>query len=135
MQNRHYVQAVDFAREAISIDPQSWNAYAILGVNQLRIGEIEAVSPKGKEMYIQVIADPKETWPLPFYLREFPNTGYWVDASTVPTSPQPDILISSADFESAPDAYLSEFYGLRPDTLLAIHIRRPLWERFIETRK
>ncbi len=100
-----------------------------------RIGELEAVSPKGKELYIQVVADPKETWPLPFYLREFPNTGYWVDASAVPTEPQPDIIISSPDFEPDPNGFLSEYYGLRADTLLAIHIRRTLWDRFIETRK
>ncbi|RKX45603.1 MAG: hypothetical protein DRP64_04450 [Verrucomicrobia bacterium] len=100
-----------------------------------RIGEIEAVSPKGKEMYLQVVADPKQTWPLPFYLREFPNTGYWVDASAVPTRPQPDIIISSADLKIEPDGYLTEYYGLRTDALLAIHIRSDLWERFIETRK
>jgi uncharacterized protein (TIGR03663 family) len=100
-----------------------------------RVGEIEAVSPKGKKIYIQVVADPKETWPLHFYLRAFPNVGYWVNAGAVPASPQPDIIISSPDFEPAPDAYLSEYYGLRPDTLLAIHIDSNLWNAFIETRK
>ncbi len=100
-----------------------------------RISELEAVSPKGKELYIQVVADPKEMWPLPFYLREFPNTGYWVEALTVPTQPQPDIIISSPDFEPNSDEFLSEYYGLRPDVLLAIHIRTTLWDAFIETRK
>ena len=100
-----------------------------------RIGELEAVSPKGNELYIQIVADPKEMWPLPFYLREFPNTGYWVDASALPTQPQPDIIISSPDFEPDPDEFLSEYYGLRVDTLLAIHIRTGLWDAFIETRK
>jgi len=42
VQNRHYAQAVDFARQAVTLDPQSWDGYAILGINQLRIGEIEA---------------------------------------------------------------------------------------------
>jgi tetratricopeptide (TPR) repeat protein len=41
VQNRHYDQAVDFARQATVLDPQSWRGYAILGVNQLRIGDIE----------------------------------------------------------------------------------------------
>ena len=86
-------------------------------------------------MYIQVVADPKEMWPLPFYLREFPNTGYWVEALTVPTQPQPDIIISSPDFVPDSDEFLSEYYGLRPDVLLAIHIRTTLWDAFIETRK
>ena len=100
-----------------------------------RIGALEAVSPWGRDMYIQVVADPKETWPLPFYLREFPNVGYWVDAALVPTQPPPDIVISSTGHETHPEGYLTEYYGLRADTLLAVHIRRPLWERFIETRR
>ncbi len=41
VQNRLYVQAVDFAREATVVDPESWRGYSILGVNQLRIGDIE----------------------------------------------------------------------------------------------
>ena len=41
VQNRHYDQAVDFARQATVLDPQSWRGYSILGVNQLRIGDIE----------------------------------------------------------------------------------------------
>jgi len=41
VQNRLYVQAVEFAREATVVDPESWRGYSILGVNQLRIGDIE----------------------------------------------------------------------------------------------
>jgi uncharacterized protein (TIGR03663 family) len=100
-----------------------------------RIAEIEAVSPKGKEMYIQVIAQPESNWPLPFYLRQFPNVGYWVDAHSVPSKPKPDLIISGTEFETSEDEFLSEFYGLRADTLLAIHINKTLWDAFIETRK
>ncbi|MDF7823092.1 TIGR03663 family protein [Pontiellaceae bacterium B12227] len=100
-----------------------------------RIHELEAVSPDGNKMYIQVIAKPDSTWPLPFYLRKFPNIGYWTYAREVPGRIKPSIIITPADFEADPDAYLSEYYGLRPDTLLAVHIDRPLWDAFIETRK
>ncbi|MCK5676785.1 MAG: hypothetical protein KAH99_07205, partial [Verrucomicrobia bacterium] len=100
-----------------------------------RIGELEAISPKGREMHIQVIAAPDAIWPLPFYLRDFPNVGYWVGAGSVPSTPKPDIIISAADFDTTPDEFLTEFYGLRPDTLLAIHIDSNLWNAFIETRK
>ncbi len=41
VQNRYYAQAVEFARQATIIDPQSWRGYSILGVNQLRIGDID----------------------------------------------------------------------------------------------
>ncbi|MEA2068320.1 MAG: TIGR03663 family protein [Verrucomicrobiota bacterium] len=100
-----------------------------------RIGELEAISPKGREMHIQVISAPDATWPLPFYLRGFPNVGYWVDTAAVPSTPKPDIIVSAADFETTPDEFLTEFYGLRPDTLLAIHIDSNLWNIFIEMRK
>jgi uncharacterized protein (TIGR03663 family) len=100
-----------------------------------RIEELKVVSPKGEELYIQVVADPKAMWPLPFYLRGYPNTGYWTDAGTVPSDPMPDIIIGSPEHEVDPVGYLSEYYGLRADTLLSIHIRRPLWEGFIETRR
>ncbi|MEI6892899.1 MAG: flippase activity-associated protein Agl23 [Pontiella sp.] len=100
-----------------------------------RIQELEAVHPAGNSMYIQVIAPPDSTWPLPFYLRNFTNIGYWTDAEKVPKNMKPAILITPPDFEIDPEAYLPEYYGLRPDTLLAIHIERSLWDAFIESRK
>lgn len=100
-----------------------------------RLDALKAVSPKHEMMYIQVIAKPDSTWPLPFYLRAYPNVGYWTDAAEVPGEIEPDIIISSPDFGTHPDAYLSEFYGLRADTLIAIHINRALWGAFIETRR
>ena len=42
VRNRLYPDAVEFARRAVEMDPRSWQGYAILGVNQLRIGEMEA---------------------------------------------------------------------------------------------
>jgi tetratricopeptide (TPR) repeat protein len=38
---RLYSQAVEFAREAIALDPRDWDAYSLLGVNLMRIGEEE----------------------------------------------------------------------------------------------
>ena len=40
--NRLYSQARDFAAEAVRIDPKSWRGYGLLGMNQLRLGDIEA---------------------------------------------------------------------------------------------
>jgi tetratricopeptide (TPR) repeat protein len=42
VRNRLYFDAVAFAQRAVDMDPRSWQGYAILGVNQLRIGEMEA---------------------------------------------------------------------------------------------
>ncbi len=100
-----------------------------------RINDLETVSSKGKDLYIQVIADADETWPLPFYLRAFTKVGFWVDAELLPPNPRPDIIISAPGFIADSEKYLSEFYGLRSDTLLSIHIDRALWDQFLETRK
>jgi tetratricopeptide (TPR) repeat protein len=39
--NRLYGDAVGFAKEAIALDPRSWRGLGLLGLNQLRTGEIE----------------------------------------------------------------------------------------------
>ncbi len=41
VKSRKYREAAELAREAIALDPQSWRAYGILGMNQLRLGQIE----------------------------------------------------------------------------------------------
>jgi tetratricopeptide (TPR) repeat protein len=41
VKNRLYQDAVDFAQLAVDMDPSSWRGYGILGLNQLRIGEME----------------------------------------------------------------------------------------------
>jgi tetratricopeptide (TPR) repeat protein len=40
--NRLYDQAVDFARQATVVDPKSWRAHGLLGMNQLRVGDIDS---------------------------------------------------------------------------------------------
>jgi uncharacterized protein (TIGR03663 family) len=112
-------------------------AHTVPDVKKLvaRIEALRETAGVDRELYLQVVADPQETWPLPFYLRTYPDTGYWVDRSAVPPEPQADIIIASADYEADPSIYLSEYYGLRADTLLSVHIRRPLWDRFIESRR
>ncbi len=38
--NRRYDAAARFARQAIALDPQAWQAHAMLGINRLRAGDI-----------------------------------------------------------------------------------------------
>jgi tetratricopeptide (TPR) repeat protein len=48
---RLYEQAVEFAREAIRLNPRDWDAYSLLGINLLRIGEEEAGKAALEEAY------------------------------------------------------------------------------------
>lgn len=42
VRNRLYAEAAEFAAEAVRIDPRSWRAHGSLGLNRLRLGDIEA---------------------------------------------------------------------------------------------
>lgn len=132
---------VQMARRTVfrfAADPRNPYVYAHTAPDFMnlvkRIGDLAAASPKGPHLYIQVVAEPDATWPLPFYLRTYPNSGYWADPQAIPQKPRPDIIVSQAGFETDPSRFLTEYYALRPDTLLAIHIDAALWNTFMETR-
>ncbi len=96
-----------------------------------RLHQIAAVSPDGKKMVVKFMS--KEYWPLPWYLRDLPNVGYW-DKPANPAGAS--IIISSPEFNlDFGDGWQTELFGLRPGVLLQVHIRRDLWQKFIETRK
>ena len=58
-QNRLYADAVELARKAVALDPRSWRGYGLLGMNQLRIGEIEAGRVNLDKAFT---ADPYNVW-------------------------------------------------------------------------
>ncbi|MEM7416962.1 MAG: tetratricopeptide repeat protein [Gemmatimonadota bacterium] len=41
VQTRRYAQAVERASSAVALDPRAWEGWGLLGMNQLRIGQIE----------------------------------------------------------------------------------------------
>jgi uncharacterized protein (TIGR03663 family) len=89
-------------------------------------------SPDKRALLVAVVAPPEETWPLPWYLRRFSRVGYWTDpeaARAALGSVRPGIIISSAGFAGAVAAgsgegYEQTFYGLRPEVVLALFVRR-----------
>ena len=104
-----------------------------------RVENIAKVSPDGFDTLIEVIAHPHSTWPLPWDLRKFTRVGYWTDVGDAPHVPDVPIIIASPEtadalVERVGDRYLMEFYGLRPNVLLNIYIRRDLWDAFLATR-
>jgi predicted membrane-bound mannosyltransferase len=124
-------------------DPRNPYVYAHTSTDFLRlvtrVADVSAVHPDTRHMLVRVIAGPYEQWPLPWYLRGHGRVGYWIrPEEAAPLAGTPVIIASQehADTIGAQlgDAYVSEFYGLRPDVLLTIFIERGLWERFLETR-
>lgn len=125
-------------------DPRNPYVYAHTSRDYLnmvkRIEDISSLDPDGQNLLIKVIAGPYETWPLPWYLRGFGHTGYWTEVKDLGNLSEVPVIVASMEFleKIAPlieTSHLSEFYGLRPDVLISLHIRKDLWERFLETRK
>ncbi|HWV56356.1 MAG TPA: tetratricopeptide repeat protein, partial [Longimicrobiales bacterium] len=59
VQQRRYRDAVDLARRALELDPKSWHAHGVLGINLLRVGEID----EGRASLETAFAgDPYDVW-------------------------------------------------------------------------
>jgi len=102
-----------------------------------RIHELTPYHPDHNQMLIKVITNPDETWPLPWYLRSFGQVGYWQEVDTAGELSDVPIIISSFDKSKQIQSflhnnYLSENFGLRPEVLLALHIKKDLWENFMQ---
>ncbi len=54
-----YAEAVDFARKAIALDPTSWSAYAALGLNELRVGDLDGARQTLESAFA---GDPFNQW-------------------------------------------------------------------------
>jgi uncharacterized protein (TIGR03663 family) len=104
-----------------------------------RINALAAVHPDGSDMLVKVVAAPHEQWPLPWYLRRMQRVGYWTTAAEAGVHDRAPVIVASLENAEAVDAalgdgYVSEFYGLRPGTLLALYMDRDLWGRILRDR-
>lgn len=104
-----------------------------------RVDDLAQSHPDHKEMLIKVITYPDEAWPLPWYLRGFSRVGYWEEAEEAGDLSEAPLIISSVDkteklWPQLQDTHQSEFYGLRPEVLLTLHIRKDLWDKFLERK-
>jgi uncharacterized protein (TIGR03663 family) len=116
-------------------DPANPYVYAPTSPDFLKlvaaVEKFAAASPEKKDLLIKVIAPPDETWPLPWYLRGYSRVGYWTSAEAAGEFGDAAVVISSAgNIEKVATAlgegYTSNFFGLRPEVLLALFVRRDL---------
>ena len=124
-------------------DPRNPYAYAQTGTDYLklarRIEDIAGVAPEGRHLPIAVVCDPHEMWPLPWTLRRFDRVGYWTNMDRASIARDVALVIASRGPAEKiemvlKDAYRSEYYGLRPEVLLTVFIRRDLWDRFMSLK-
>ena len=98
-----------------------------------QVEDIARVAPEGRGMVIKVIAPESDYWPLPWYLRRFPNVGYWQALPRPPTrrSSLSPTSFGTASIPSSTRRYFTETRGLRPGVFLAAYIRRDLRDAFM----
>ncbi len=125
-------------------DPRNPYAYAhaVSGVKKLgqRAEDIAPFHPDEHDMLIMVVKPDGDYWPLPWYVRRFPNVGYWGTGDELPANLNAPMIVTSRDMQpffedNLKESYKREYFGLRPGILLVVYIRQDLWDAFIETRK
>jgi len=103
-------------------DEKNPYAYAHTGEDLLRLpARLEQLAKERNLTQPRIAVIATDAWPLPWYLRKFPNTGFW----------QPEQEVGAADFiitgsetptnltEQLKD-FRPEFFGARPDVLLIL---------------
>lgn len=133
-------------------DPSNPYVYAhpttdVFGITR-RIEEVARASPDGHNIYIQVICPAGDYWPLPWYLRSFPNTSWWNDVDKdIPAAP---LIIASPSVEPALMRKLYElpppgqrnlyvplfdsYTELRPQVELQGFVTKDLWDRLLQSQ-
>jgi uncharacterized protein (TIGR03663 family) len=108
-------------------------AHPVDDVKQLAllVRDLSAAHPDGRAMLVRVVTP--DYWPLPWYLRKMTRVGYW---NTIPDGVDAPVVITSPALEKAVDKkldgdYQEMYFGLRPDSLLAVRVEAGLWRRFL----
>jgi cellulose synthase operon protein C len=122
--NRLYAEAVSFAEQATQLDARSWRAFGILGLNQLRIGRIEAGR---KSLEASFAGDPYNVWIKNTLdlLDTFPR---YVETATahfrILVHAQESELLAPYVAELAEEAYdrLAERYRFRPAAPVRVEV-------------
>lgn len=104
-----------------------------------RIEALAAVHREGRDLPIRIVAGPYEQWPLPWYLRDYFNVGYWTTAEEAGDLGRNSLIVASA--ENTGDVRrrlggrsVEEHFGLRPEVLLTLFVPLPLWDAFMKSK-
>lgn len=124
--NRLYFEAAEFAGRALELDPKSWRGHALLGINQLRIGRIEA----GRATLETAFAgDPFDIWTkntldLLDTFEEYDEAR--TDRFLLAIDGKESELLALYFAELAEEAYerLAARYGYRPRTPVRVEVYR-----------
>jgi len=105
---------------------------------QRRAEALAAVHPDRFGMVVKVFWSDPYYWPIPWYLRRFPNVGYW---RGVPRNADAPLIFAAPEFDEEltrrldPTHLMNGYVGLRPRTVAMVWVRMDLWTKYIESRQ
>ena len=90
-------------------------------------------APDGRAMRINAIVE--NPWPLPWYLRTFPQVGWWERLPDGRVDLDAPVLMVDENLEEAltkrlTQTYQISLYGLRPNETVAVYVRQDIYDRF-----
>lgn len=101
-----------------------------------RTEALARVAPAGFSTVVKVIAPEGDYWPLPWYLRQFQNLGWY---EKLPDEPLAPIMIVSANFDARLDDKTDRKWlmvgltELRPGKFFEQYVELELWKKYVET--
>lgn len=102
-----------------------------------QIAKLASVHPDREGMVVKVVAPGSDYWPLPYYLRQFTQVG-WFDA--LPEEPYSAVMVTAAKLNAALDERTDKrwiqvgLFELRPRVFLELYVELELWKRWIASR-
>jgi hypothetical protein len=101
-----------------------------------RVKAVARVATTENSTVVKIIAPESDYWPLPWYLRQFQNTG-WYDA--LPADPFAPIVIVASKLDARLDEksdkkwIMAGLFEFRPGYFLELYVELELWRKFVET--
>ncbi len=102
---------------------------------QRRTEALAGFHPDGSNMVIKVIWTDNYHWPIPWYLRRFPNVGYW---TSMPEDPAAPIVIAAPVYDEELTRRLDAthimngYIGLRPSVVAMYWVSMDVWTKYVE---
>lgn len=132
----HLAWQARLANTAYAADPRNPYVYAQTSPDLLKlVRQVEAlaqVHPQGLQMLVKVIAPDGDYWPLPWYLRNLKQIGWW---DQVPADPFAPVMIVAANLHAGLDEKKTHamvgYFQLRPQVFLELYVELPLWQAYL----
>ena len=124
---------------AYAADRQNPYIYSPTSVNLLElVEEVEALArahPQGHQMVVKVMSPDDDYWPLPWYLRDFTQVGWW---GRLPPDPYGPVMIVSpklhANLDEKQTHVMAGLFELRPQVFLELYVQKDLWAAYLRNR-